>query len=154
MTHDAMAQVAAQREQLAERARLPWWFWALFTIATIGLLGGALFARALPGDVSVYVVTWPSVLVYLLADRLVRWRRGISLSTTTMRDYPSSRAAGIGFVLVAAVVVVAVGWLARHDVLVWAAVVAGVGTCLAVGAMVAVQRGMRADIRHGRARAA
>ena len=153
MTHDAMAQVTAQRAQLAEKARLPWWFWVLFTIATVGLLGGALFARALPGDVSVYVVTWPSLLVYLLADRLVRWRRGISLSTATMRDYPSSRTAGIGFVLVAAAVVVAVGWFVRHDVLVWAAVVAGVGTCLSVGAMVVMQRGMLADIRDGRARA-
>jgi hypothetical protein len=153
MMHDAMAQVTAQREQLAERVRLPWWFWVLFTIATVGLVGGSLFARALPGDVSTYVITWPSILVYVLADRLVRWSRGISISTR-MTAYPSARAPGVSFLVVAVIGVIGVVVLQRQGLPVWAGVVVAVATVLMVGAMVAMQRAMRQDIRDGRVRAA
>ena len=154
MQQDAVARVQAQRAALAERARLPWWFWVLFGLATVGLVGGSLFSRALPGDVSTYAVLWPSLLVYLAADRLVRWRRGIRISSAILRDYPSARAAGIGFVALAAVGVVAVAWLTRHGVLTWAVVVTVVVTALALAAMGVVQRAMVSDIREGRVRAA
>lgn len=52
MTHDAMAQVTAQREQLVERVRLPWWFGVLFTIATVALVGTmAVMQRAMRADI-------------------------------------------------------------------------------------------------------
>jgi hypothetical protein len=153
MTHDAMAQVAAQREQLAEKARLPWWFWALFTIATVGLVGGPLFARALPGDVSTYVITWPSILVYALADRLVRWTRGISISTR-MTAYPSARVPGIAFLGIGIVGIVGVSTLHRPGLFGWAVALLVVASVLMVGAMVAMQRAMLADIRDGRVRSA
>ncbi len=153
MTHDAMAQVAAQRERLAEKARLPWWFWVLFTMATVGLVGGSLFARALPGDVSTYLVTWPSILVYVLADRLVRWTRGISISTR-MTAYPSTRAPGIAFLVIAVLGVLGVVVLHRAEQLPAAIAVLVVATVLMVAAMVAMQRAMCRDIRAGRVRAA
>ncbi|MCD2197421.1 hypothetical protein LQ327_29025 [Actinomycetospora endophytica] len=153
MTHEAMAQVAAQREQLAEKARLPWWFWVLFTVATVGLVGGPLFARALPGDVSTYVITWPSILVYAVADRLVRWTRGISLSTR-MTAYPSARRPGIAFLLIGIVGIIGVSTLHRVEQLPWAVAVLVLATVLMVGAMVAMQRAMRRDIREGRVRSA
>jgi hypothetical protein len=153
MTHDAMAQVAAQREQLAERARLPWWFWVLFTVATVGLVGGPLFARSLPGDVSTYVITWPSILVYAVADRLVRWTRGISISTR-MTAYPSARLPGIAFLVIGIVGIIGVVTLHGAAQRPAAVVVLVVATVLMVGAMAAMQRAMLRDIRDGRVRTA
>ncbi|HEY2222043.1 hypothetical protein [Actinomycetospora sp.] len=152
MTHDAMAQVTAQREQLAEKARMPWWFWVLFTLATVGLIGGPLFSRALPGDLSDYAISLPSILIYLVADRLVRWRRGISISSR-MTAYPSAKGAGIAFVVLGIAGIVGVSTLHGPGQLPWAVAVVVVATVLLVGTMVVVQRAMLADIRDGRARA-
>ncbi|MDL5160269.1 hypothetical protein [Actinomycetospora termitidis] len=150
-TNDALARVAEQRERLAERARLPWWFWVLFSVATVGLVGCTLIQDRLPAGVGTWLVVWPSILVYLVAEWLVRRTRGISLSRRTFRDYPSARLPSVLF-LVAALVgmfVVMVTAHVRPDIAVVALVVAAP---LAVGAMVWVQHAMLADIRTGRVR--
>lgn len=152
MTHDAMALVAAQRENLAERARLPWWFWVLFVAATIGLIGGPL-TRTWLGDPGHYAVFLPSALVYVLAERLVRRSRGVSFSGRTMRAFPSSRWPGIAFMVVVAVAfLVVVSTTRAYPAVAVTALV--VGTVLAVGAMVWTQRAMLADVRAGRVRPA
>jgi hypothetical protein len=152
MENDALTQVRAQRAALAARARLPWWFWVLFALATLGLVGGPLLTTTLSPVVAA-VVQVVSILVYLLADRLVRWRRGVTISSAVLRAYPSARAAGTGFVVVVAVGVVAVTWLAAHGVLA-AAVVVTLGTAAVALALMAVaQRAVVADIREGRVRA-
>jgi hypothetical protein len=149
MEQDALAQVHAQRAALAERARLPWWFWVLFALATLGLVGGPVISQLLPGDVTTYAVQWPAIAVYALAERLVRWSQGISLSTR-MFEYPSSRIAGIVFLVVAVIGIIGVLGLQRSGLLVAAVVVVLVVSAVMVGAMVVIQRGMREDIRGGR----
>lgn len=152
MTHDAMAQVAAQREHLADRARLPWWFWGLFGFATVGLIGGPLVQHWL-GEPSYYAVFLPSGLIYVLAERLVRRSRGISFSGRTMRAFPSSRRPGTVFVVVVAVAFLTVVTTTRT---VPAVAVTGlvVGTVLSVACMAWLQRAMLADVRAGRVRPA
>ena len=152
MEHDAMTQVHAQRAALAERARLPWWFWVLFALATLGLVGGPVLARTLPSPVPAAAIQVASVLVYLLADRLVRRHRGVRLSSAVLRDFPSARVAGIGFVVVVAIGVVVVTWMAAHGVLLGATVVTLVTAGLALAAMGTAQRAMVGDIRDGRVR--
>ncbi|MEJ2871154.1 hypothetical protein WCD74_25560 [Actinomycetospora sp. OC33-EN08] len=151
MTHEALARVAEQRDRLAERARLPWWFWVLFTLATVGLVGCTLIQEQLSAGVGTWLVVVPSILVYLLAEWLVRRTRGISLSRRTFRDYPSARLPSVLFLLaaLAGMFVVMVTAHVRPDVAVVALVIAAP---LAIAAMVWVQHAMLADIRAGRVR--
>lgn len=146
---DPLTAVDAQRAALAERARLPWWFWVLFGVATVGLIGGPVFGHLLSPGLGNLLVLWPSILVYVLADRLVRRSRGVRLSSRTFRDYPSSRVPGVAFLVVAIVGMISVMFLVHHHLGI-AIVVVAVSSALAVGFMAAMQRAMIADLRAGR----
>lgn len=153
MSHEALTEVARQRERMAERALLPWWFWVLFALATTGLVGGTLIQEWIGAGIGAWTVLAPSILIYLAADRLIRRSRGIRLSSRTLRDYPSARFPGVVFVLVAVAGMLTV-MLTAHAATVTATLALVVTVPLAVLAMAWMQARMRADIRAGRVRAA
>jgi hypothetical protein len=147
----ALDEVRRQRAALAERARTPAWYLALFGLAVLALLAMPFVARATSAAVANWVVLLPAVAVLLLQDQLLGLVTGAKLARGTLRAYPSSRPAGIAMLVVVVAGVIAVNWLLNADQVGVAVVAAVVATGLAVACLVRQGAAIREDIRTGRA---
>jgi hypothetical protein len=148
---DALRVVDRQRAALASRVRLPWWYAVLFGAATLALVGSPIVVREASSTVSNWAV-FAGIVVLLASDRLLGWATGARLSRGTLRDYPSSRPAGLAMIALFVVGIVAIWLLLPIDRVDLAIVVAVVVTVGVVRCLVGQTRGIRRDIREGRAR--
>jgi hypothetical protein len=140
--------LAETRDRLAQRARLPWWYVALQGLALLGLLAAPLVSRSSAGVYN--AVMWPSVLLLVFGDLLLRRLRGVAFSRRTLLAYPSTRRAGLALLAVGVAGVVAVNVLVRADLagLALALAIAVAACCTAL--LLTMNAGMRRDIRAGR----
>jgi hypothetical protein len=148
---NALDLVRRQREALADRARTPVWYPALFGLAVLALLAVPFVARAASPKVANWAVVLPAVAVLLLQDRLLGLVTGTKLARGTLRAYPSSRPAGIAMLVVVVAGVVGVNLLLGFGQVAFAVLVAVVATGLAVRCLVRQGAAIREDIRAGRA---
>jgi hypothetical protein len=142
--------LAETRDRLAERARLPWWYVALQGLALVGLLAAPLVSRSSAGVYN--AVMWPSVLLLVFGDLLLRRIRGVAFSRKTMLAYPSTRRPGLTFLAVGLVGVIAVNVLVHADQTGLALVTAVAVAACCTGLLLWMNTAMRGDIRDGRVR--
>jgi hypothetical protein len=148
---DAMlGELARQRATLASRIRLPWWYVALFGVATAALLSAPVVVQRVSDTAGTWGLLWPAILVYLLSDRLLGPATGVRLSRGTLRAYPSSRTAGIAMLLVVVGGTIGVYLLLAADMLPQALVVIVVATVAAVRCLVSQTAAIRRDVQDGR----
>lgn len=138
------------RAQMAEKARLPWWYVTAQGLAMLGLLLQAPVSRLTPAA-SVYAgLGWPIAIVVLLGPLLLRRVRGAELGRAPLATYPSTRRLGITFLVVALVGVLVVNLLARDDLIVSAMVVAVLLAAASTAYQLRENAAIRRDIRDGR----
>ena len=152
MNDETDGRVLAQqaRGALADRARLPWWFVVVQTLALLSMLGAPIVSKLVPGGWVYPVMLWAGLVVILLGQLLLQRLQGALFSSKTLRVYPSTRRSGLIFlvvfvVLVAAEIVLLLAGLptAAVPVVIVAAVAWGVF-------LVQRNAAMRRDIRDGR----
>lgn len=140
-------RLRAQRAQLAERVRAPWWYLAVFA-AVLALMCAVPFAS---NYLSPAAGSWSPVaalvLYYLLQAALAR-ASGVAAGTRTLR-YPSARAAGFTMIAVVAAAVVAEALLVTHGLTSAAIAVGVLATAVGTGCQRAQLRGIRRDLRTG-----
>ncbi len=138
------------REQLARRAHLPWWYITVLGVALFGMLSAPLLSHLTAWADAYAVVMWPSVLVLVFGDLLLRRVQGVAFSRKTLRAYPSTRRAGLTFLAVGVAGVVAVNLLARADLIGPGFAVAVAAATAGTGLLWGMNAAMRRDIRDGR----
>ena len=138
-----LEQLRAQRAQLADRLRAPWWYLPVFTVgmALICAVPIGTHYVAEEGNWSTIVAL---VLFYLLQQALAR-STGVAVSRTLR--YPSGRAAGIAMMAVVVAALVAEWLLLRHAMVTAAIVAAVLATVIAAVCQQAHLRGIRHDLR-------
>ncbi|MFE3172908.1 hypothetical protein ACFXPA_01120 [Amycolatopsis sp. NPDC059090] len=152
MSNEAEGAIIAARarNRLAQRVRLPWWFATVEGAALLGMLSAPLLPHLTSWPDAFTAVMWPSVLVLVFGDLLLRRVQGVALSRKTLWSYPSARRAALMFLVIGAAGVGAVNLLARAGRIApgvaVAVAVAAIGTGLLWGLNAAVRR----DIRSGR----
>ncbi len=143
-----LGQLRAQREQLANRVRAPWWYLA-------GYAGVLALICAVPFGSHYFRGTWSwsglvAIALFYLLQRALARVTGVAVGTRTLR-YPSGRPAGIMLMMVVTAAVVAEMVLITRGLTV-AAIVAGVlATAVGTACHQAHLRGIRRDLRMGEA---
>jgi hypothetical protein len=142
-----LEQLRAQRAELADRVRAPWWYLAAFAVSL-----AVVCAVPVASHYSSIAGGWPDLaalaVFYLLQAALARVS-GVSIGTRTLR-YPSGRAAGVAMIVVVVAAVVAEGLLLRHGLLAAAVATGLAGAVAGTGCQLAHLRGIRRDLRAGR----
>ena len=148
---DGRAVAERVRAQLAEKARLPWWYVTAQGLAILALLLQPLVSRLTPSAGVYAALGWPVVIVMLAGPVLLRRIRGADVGRPSLAAYPSTRRMGIVF-LVVAVIGVAVENLLAHQHRIVPAVLLAVGIAAAGTAyQLRENAAIRHDIRDGRA---
>ena len=141
-----LERLRAQRAQLANRVRAPWWYLAAFAVVLALICAVPIASHYLSG-----LGNWSAlvaiVVFYLLQGALAR-ASGVAVGTRTLR-YPSGRAAGIAMMVVVVAAVVAEMVLLRRGLLGAAIVVGVLATAVGAGCQQAHLRGIRRDLRTG-----
>jgi hypothetical protein len=141
-----LERLRAQREQLVNRLRTPWWYLAAYGF-TLALTCAVPIVSHYFNGAGAWSGLLGIVVFYLLQQALAQtW--GVSVGTRTLR-YPSGRAAGIALMVVVIVASVVEIALLRRDLLAAAIVVGVLATLAGVACWWAHLRGIRYDLRTG-----
>ena len=145
----ALARLRAQRSQLAERMRPPWWY--LTGAAVIGALtfGFPIAARYLPAGFTI----WPFLAVALAATLLLQWgltrATGIKVGFRNLRYPAAGRPVRIAAAAVSVGAITAEHFLIERDLLATAIAVAVLAVVTEVALLQVQLRGIRQELRAG-----
>lgn len=149
---DHTTPIEHAREQMAENARLPWWFVAAQTGALLAVLVQPPLTRLHPHAGIYAALGWPFAIALFLGRRILTRRRGAQFGRGSLARYPSTRRVGTAFLLIAVIAILAVHLLTRgHQITL--AIVAAIALAAGTAAyQVWENRTVLRDIRSGRAR--
>ena len=139
---------AQNREEIADRVKMPLWYTALSTLALIALFAAPALTKHGHREVAVWVITIPCVVVLGLVGWAIRQNSGLNLSRDSTA-LPSTKP-----VTYATLIAVAIGttitWLVADWGTAGATLAAG-AICAAVVLVVEQQAvaAIRREIRHG-----
>lgn len=140
-----------QREALARRVRLPWWYVAVYAVAMGAVLGAPFVAHLVSPGWSNWIAVLPALIVVTLLDKQLARATGAQFSRRTLRAYPSARAAGIVTIVLCVPAILGEQILINTGQPLAAAGVLAAATAVVVGCLFWQARGIRRDVREGRA---
>lgn len=146
---EGLETVQAQRETLAARVRFPWWYLAAYALGIAAILAVPFVTRFIPEVGSLVVLV--AVGLLMLLDRVLGAVTGARLMRRSLRAYPSSRPAGIAMLVVTFVATIGEMQLISSGQLGAILGVLALATALVLGCLIWQFRGIRRDIRDGRA---
>ena len=148
---DGRAVAERVRAQMADRARLPWWYVTVQGLAMLALLLQAPVSRLTDSVGGYAALGWPVVIVMVAGPMLLRRVRGADVGRPNLAAYPSTRRMGIAFLAVAAPGALVESLLAHHHLIVAAIALAVLLTAASTAYQVRENAAIRDDIRDGRA---
>lgn len=146
---EGLETVQAQRETLAARVRFPWWYLAAYALGIAVILAAPLATHFIPEVGSLVVLV--ALGAIMLLDRMLGAVTGARLMRRSLRAYPSSRPAGITMFVVTLTATIGEMQLINSGRLGAALGVLALATVLVLGCLIWHFRGIRRDIRGGRA---
>jgi hypothetical protein len=145
----ALELLRVQRSRLADRMRPPWWYLAGFAVL-YALVFCVPFALRFPG-----VSLWPFFVAVAAVGSLLQWGltrvTGIKVGFRNLSYPASGRPLRIAMAVVCLAALVTEHYLIGRDLLAVAVVVAALAVAAEVAGQQATMRGIRRELRAGRA---
>jgi hypothetical protein len=148
----ALERLREQRSRLADRMRPPWWYLAGAALVWAAAFAGPISSRYLPPAVP----SWPILTAALAVAWLLQWgltrATGISVGIPDL-TYRPGRPARITMLAVSVAAIMTEHFLIDRGLLAAAVVVAALAVVAGVVSVQAALRGIRQNLRAGRATA-